>query len=156
MSNFGAGEYAMTGVRASRRLGIAGLAALALAAAGCSQDDGRHPVTGTVSIGNEPIRGGFVTFEPASPANGNGRQGRAAIRDGRFDTRDGGEAAVPGPVVVRIQGWGAPTARFPNGVPVCHNYEIKMELQAGLNQLELKVTESARVKEPRGGWGEGP
>src|SRR5262249_31062570 len=103
-----------------------------------------------------PILGGFVTIEPASPANGKGRQARAAIRNGRFDTRDGGESAVSGPVVVRIQGCGKPTPRFPDGVPVCHNYEIRMELDAGPNDLVLVVPESARVKEPKGGWGEAP
>jgi hypothetical protein len=109
-----------------------------------------------VQIGSEPIRGGFVTIEPASAANANGRQGRAEIRDGRFDTREGGESAVSGPVVIRIQGCGVPTERFPDGVPLCHNYEIRMELADGPNELELKVPESARVREPRGGWGEPP
>ena len=140
--------------RRSLTLACAALAATALA--GCGKSDGRQPVSGTVHIGTQPIRGGLVTGEPAAAANGTGRQGRAVIRDGKFDTRDGGEPAVSGPVVVRIQGCGEPTERFPDGVPLCHNYEIRMELTEGPNVLELKVPESARVKEPKGGWGEGP
>lgn len=144
----------------SQRRGLGWLRAasvlvLGLAVVGCqkSQAD-RYPVAGTISIGSEPIRGGFVVFEPTTTLGG--RQGYAKIQDGRFDTRTGGEPAVAGPVVVRVQGWGTPTDRFPDGVPLCDRYEFRLELQTGSNELELKVPESARLKEPRGGWGEGP
>lgn len=123
---------------------------------GCAEDDGRRPVTGTVQIGDQPIRGGFVTFDPASTSNGHARQGRAVIRDGRFDTSEGGEPVIMGPVLIRIQGWGEPSERFPTGIPVCHNYEIRMQLDESTPELELKVPESARVQPPQGGWGEGP
>ncbi|HEX4612839.1 MAG TPA: hypothetical protein VH092_31895 [Urbifossiella sp.] len=146
----------MIWVSVPRRVGVVFLVLLAAALAGCGRGDGRQPVSGTVRIGDEPIRGGFVTIEPASAANGHGRQGRAVIRDGRFDTRAGGEPAVAGPVVIRVQGCGGPTDRFPNGVPVCHAYEIRVDLADGPNELDLKVPESARVKEPKGGWGEAP
>ena len=64
--------------------------------------------------------------------------------------------AVSCPVVIRIQGCGEPNSTFPNCVPLCHDYEIRMELAAGPNQLDLKVLETARVRPPNGGWGEGP
>lgn len=131
-----------------------GFVVLAALAAGCDKGD-RHPVSGTIRIGTQPIRGGYVIFEPAGQG-AVGPQGHAPIRDGKFDTRDGGEPAAAGPVVVRIQGWGEPSERFPNGVPVCTAYEMKLDLQAKANTLELTVPESARVKEPKGGWGPPP
>ncbi|HEY1186390.1 MAG TPA: hypothetical protein VGE74_01985 [Gemmata sp.] len=131
--------------------------ALALFASGCGRSDSdRHPAAGTVRIGDEPIQGGFVVFEPVAGGATTQPQGYARIKDGAFDTRQGGEPAPVGPVVVRVHGTGAPTERFPNGVPLCHGYEVRMELKAGLNTLELTVPTSARLKEPKGGWGEGP
>lgn len=131
-----------------------GFAVISAFAVGCGQSD-RHPVSGTVRIGTQPIRGGYVIFEPVGQGVA-GPQGYAPIRDGKFDTRDSGEAAAAGPSIVRIQGWGQPSERFPNGVPVCTAYETRVELQAKANTLELTVPESARVKEPKEGWGTPP
>lgn len=128
---------------------------LLAAAAGCAKSD-RYPVSGTVRVGTEAVRGGFVIIEPVGGGNAAGPQGYAKIRDGAFDTRDGGEPAAAGPVVVRVQGWGAPSERFPNGVPLCTAYEVRMTLEAKANTLELAVPESARVKEPKEGWGSPP
>ena len=78
------------------RLAIVCFSLLLLSLASCNKGDDRQRVYGSVSIGGQPIRGGFVLIDPASDSNRNGRQGRAAIRDGRFDTRDGGEMAISG------------------------------------------------------------
>lgn len=129
-------------------LGAAGLV-------GCSGADGpnKYPVSGTVRLGDRPITGGFVVIEPADGGAGGGLQGVAPIRDGRFDTEAGGKRAVAGPVVLRIDGWGEPTAQFKNGVPLCNRHEIRVTLKPAPNELDLVVPESARVKEPKGGWG---
>lgn len=135
-----------------------GLAALSVLLAGCSANDGPNqcPVTGTIRIGDQPLTGGFVTIEPADGGANGGLQGIAPIRNGRFDTEDGGKRAVSGPVVLRIDGWGEPSPRFANGIPLCNRHEIRVELQPGQNQLELTVPESARIREPKGGWGNLP
>lgn len=130
---------------------------LVVAGAGCAgKGDDRYPVSGTVRLGDEPVRGGFVVIEPLPGGAVSVPQGYARIRDGTFDTRAGGEPAPAGPVIVRVHGTGAPTDRFPNGVPLCHGYEFRMDLAAGPNTLELAVPVTARLKEPKGGWGEGP
>ena len=150
------GFHTMTCFKRLRLRGLLPIWAIVFLSLGCGKGNSAQRVFGTVTIGSEPIRGGFVTIDPASSTNSNGRQGRAVIRDGKFDTQDGGEMAVTGPVVIRVQGCGEPTSRFPDGVPLCHAYEIKMELTPGVNNLELRIPESARVREPKGGWGSAP
>ncbi|WP_439628280.1 hypothetical protein [Gemmata sp.] len=137
----------------SRRT-TAWLVPVALALAGCGGTPDQYPVSGTIRIGDKPIPAGYVTIEALDSPSAT--QGYAPIRDGRFDTRDGGQGAASGPVVLRIDGRGEPSERFPQGVPVCLRFEVRAELKPGPNQLELTVPESARVREPRGGWGAAP
>jgi hypothetical protein len=134
------------------------LIVLAAALAGCGPGGpNQYPVSGTIRIGDEPVTTGFVIIEPAAtPGGAEGLQGYAPIRNGRFDTDAGGKRAVSGPVVLRIDGRGAPSDRFPQGVPLCVRYEMRVELRPAPNQLDLVVPETARVKEPRGGWGQPP
>ena len=131
---------------------------MAVTLAGCSEATGpnRHRVSGTIHIGSQTITGGFVVIEPAHGSPAGPLQGYAPIRDGHFDTDDGGQRAASGPAVLRINGWGAPTEQFKNGAPLCNRYELKIDLKAEANTLDLVVPESARLKEPRGGWGELP
>jgi hypothetical protein len=134
----------------SRRL--VGLA-LALAAAGCGRGPARVPVSGTVTLGGEPVPNGFVILDP-DPAGGGDRgpQGHAPIRAGRFDTADGGQGVSAGPVVVRVQALGPAAAAYPQGSPLCAPHEVRAEVRAPSTTLELVVPESARLKAPPGGW----
>jgi len=141
----------------SSRRGVRLAALSVLLFAGCSGDGpNQYPVAGTIRIGNQPVRGGFVTIEPDDGGASGGLQGIAPIENGRFDTELGGKRAVSGPVVLRIDGWGEPNARFANGVPLCNRYEIRLELQPTANELDLVIPESARIHEPKGGWGNLP
>lgn len=114
----------------------------------------QYPVSGTIKIGDEPIQSGYVVIEAVDSTTA--VQGYAPIQNGRFDTENGGRRASDGPVILRIDGRGAPSERFPQGVPLCLRYEIRTELQRAPNQLDLVIPETARVVEPQGGWGAAP
>lgn len=85
----------MTLPRPARR--ALGLAALALALAGCGND---QEVRGTVMFDGKPLATGGIAFEPA---DGNGPTGGGAIVDGKYELT-GPARLPPGPKVVRIRG----------------------------------------------------
>jgi hypothetical protein len=118
----------------------AGLAALTLALpAGCGRGPGNEfHVSGTVTVGGEPVHSGRVYFTPDREKGNDGPQGVALISGGRFDTRAGGRPAPPGAVVVRVDGYGPP--------PLVWDYTAKHELPRNDTSLDLAIPESARVK----------
>ena len=144
--------------RAAARPRLTGLAVLTgVALAGCSPSGpNQYPLSGAIRIGNQPITGGFVTIEPADGGVKGGLDGHAPIRNGRYDTEDGGRRTVAGSVVLRVSGWGEPSSHFKNGVPLCNRYEVRVQLKSEPNTYDIVIPETARVKEPVGGWGQLP
>ena len=68
-----------------------------LSIAGCRGDDGptRYQVSGTVTADGEPVKKGYIVFQPADPG---GRADGAPIEAGRYDLR-----ATPGRKKVEIR-----------------------------------------------------
>lgn len=74
---------------------------------GCGGASGpeRYELSGTVQFQGKPVPAGQIVFEPDSSKGNVGPQGMAEIREGKYDTRDGGRGMVGGPHVVRIRGY---------------------------------------------------
>jgi hypothetical protein len=91
------------------RLGAV-LVALGMTAllAGCGSGDTgpkRYQLSGKAEFNGQPIPAGQIVFEPDSSKGNSGPQGAAEIRDGKFDTRNGGRGTIGGPHRVRINGY---------------------------------------------------
>jgi hypothetical protein len=74
-----------------------------------------YQLSGTVTFAGKPVPAGTILFEPDVAKGNRGPAGFATIRDGKFDTREGGKGTVGGPHTARITGMEAP---LPEGVPV--------------------------------------
>src|SRR4051812_23399877 len=76
---------------------------LLLSGCGDTADTVVH-VSGTVTVDGKPLPAGLIVFEP-DPAKGKrDPQGRADIKDGRFDTRSSGQGVAFGAQIVRLTG----------------------------------------------------
>lgn len=75
---------------------------------GCGSGDTgpkRYQLSGKAQFKGQPIPAGQIVFEPDSSKGNSGPQGAAEIRDGKFDTRNGGRGTIGGPHRVRITGY---------------------------------------------------
>jgi hypothetical protein len=125
------------------------VALLAFAALGCGEGGPtRYHVAGRATLGGEPIPEGVVIIEPDASRGNTGRQAYAPIRNGHFDTADGGEPVVPGAVIFRVEGRSPATAAYPAGVPLCSDYRLRAELPAKRSDFDVAVPASARLKPP--------
>lgn len=89
-----------------RRLTLAGISAACALLAGCAEDGPpRYDVSGMVSFNGEPVPRGTIVFEPDTKKGNKGPQGFADIKDGHFNTADGGKGTVGGPHIARIAGF---------------------------------------------------
>lgn len=81
------------------------MVAAAIVLSGCGQSGGpRLPLAGTVTFAGRPVPAGRIDFLPDTGRGGDGPAGFAAIRGGRFDTRDGGRGVVAGPYLAVVRG----------------------------------------------------
>jgi hypothetical protein len=79
----------------------ASLAALAiLLVSGCSGDNGRQEISGTVTIDGTPVTMGLINFQPADAAGVRGSG--ATLRDGRFQL-PAAKGLLPGKYVATVQ-----------------------------------------------------
>jgi hypothetical protein len=89
--------------------------------AGCDNGPKRYHVSGQVLYDGKPVPSGEILFDPDARKGNDGPQGFARIQDGRYDTRNGGIAAGPGPQIVRIFGFDGksrPELELPHGRPL--------------------------------------
>jgi hypothetical protein len=111
-----------------RRLSGTALVVACAFALGCGGSD-RHDVSGTVSFNGQPVPAGRIFFTPDASQGNKGNQGYADIKDGRYDTSQGGRGAPGGPVIVRIVGAdGQASENAPLGKPLFNEYQTKAEL----------------------------
>jgi len=81
--------------------------------AGCGGNEGpqRYRMQGTVEFDGKPVPSGMIYFDPDASKENKGPQGFASIVAGKFDTRNGGQGHIGGPMKIRIVGLSAvPTA----------------------------------------------
>ena len=104
--------------------------------AGCGRSDGPelHRLSGAVTFAGKPVPAGTILLEPDASRSNRGPAGYATIRDGRFDTRDGGKGTVGGPHRVRIAGEEnldapvAPGSEAPTTRPLFPEYVTTVDL----------------------------
>jgi hypothetical protein len=124
-----------------RILGACGIVGLALVV-GCGGGVSRIEVSGEVTFGGKPIPGGRIYFTPDSKKGNQGPQGFAEIREGKFDTREGGRGAVAGPNDVLIVGNDGSLGEG-KGVPLFDDYTLSAELPAASSVQKFEVPASA-------------
>ncbi len=98
--------------------------------AGCGSDPRGHDVSGTVTFNGAPVPAGDIQFIPAS--GNSGPPGRAAIKDGKYDTAaEGGKATVGGPHDVIINGFDGnaqPESEMPQGKPLFQEFKSSVDV----------------------------
>jgi hypothetical protein len=85
------------------------------AAAGCTQDEKLYRVSGTVTHNGKPIPKGLIFFDP----QGDGPQGFANIKEGKYDTAEQGKGVRGGAYNIRVNGFDGkegPEAPFGQGL----------------------------------------
>lgn len=118
---------------------------ITLAACGCS----RGPVTrfdlcGEVTFKGQPVPAGLVVINPDLANGGDGPQGMAEIRAGRYDTRTCHKGAPAGPVVLMIDGFdGLGQPESPLGSPLFTGYRLPVALPREATELNIDVPASA-------------
>jgi hypothetical protein len=129
--------------RSLSRLILAGLLLLC----GCGgRAASRVDVWGEVTFQGGPVPAGTVIFDPDLARGGDGPQGFAEIRDGRYDTRRSGKGAPPGPVIVRIDGFdGRAGAGYPYGKPRFLAYQVNAEVPQQGAAMNFEVPADARL-----------
>src|SRR5579872_4051284 len=91
-------------IRCKRSLGLAAGCLLMRGGGGGPQ---AVEVAGKVTFDGKPVPAGRIYFNPDFSKGNDGPQGYTQIRQGEFDTRQGGKGACGGPTVVVIQGYEA-------------------------------------------------
>lgn len=126
------------------------IAAVVAAAAGCGPGagDGTVRVSGTVTFKGKPVPNGRVYFDPDAAKNPGGQQGYADIKDGRYDTAQGGKPPSSGAVVIRVEGLNPPAADGTNTL-LFRAHELKAELAGGASERNIEVPASAGDRMPK-------
>ncbi|MEW4563136.1 hypothetical protein AB1K70_11455 [Bremerella sp. JC770] len=135
----------------SRKTFTAGVLLLAATAAciGCSDENDRNRVSGSVTLDGQPVPNGLITFEPDHKKGHTGPQGIARIVDGQYDTSaTGGRGVVSGPHRVRIDGYRGEAADAqandpsdPNNVEVLlQGYETDVDLLSEDTKFDFSIT----------------
>ncbi len=121
---------------------------------GCGTDGlQRFDVAGEVTFDGQPVPAGEITFEPDHTQGNEGPQGFALIRNGRYNTAEGGRGVIGGPHLLRLTGW----ARIPDPgdydtqIPeLFPEYETTADLVADSPTCDIEVPASAAAGRSRG------
>jgi hypothetical protein len=108
---------------------------------GCGGQKRCH-VAGQVLHGGKPVPVGEIYFTPDASKANTRSQGFARIRDGRFDTRDGGLPVQPGSYVVRILGFDGqalPEQDLPFGKQLFPPHQTVAEVPTRDTTLDFEV-----------------
>ena len=103
---------------------------------GCGGADGpaRFRFSGTVSVDGQPVPFGEVIISPDASKKNSGPQGRASIKDGKFDTATAGGMGIGGgPSVIRVNGLSGP-----GGKTLCE-HEFTADLSKSDASREIKI-----------------
>jgi hypothetical protein len=123
------------------------LTLIVVAAPGCGpQVGGRVEVSGKVTFQGQLVPKGRIDFVPDRERGNHGPAGYAVIDAGRFDTRQGGRGAVPGPQTAVIQGFDGGRGEVPgmlNGNPLFETYRVATDLRADQQEYDFDVPKAA-------------
>jgi hypothetical protein len=124
-----------------RCFGACGIVTISLALVGCGGTH-RNEVSGDVTFAGKAIPAGRIYFTPDTSKGNDGPQGWAEIKNGRFDTRDGGQGAVGGPMNVVIAGNDGAKGDG-QGLPLFDDFSIKIDLPAESSTQKFDVPANA-------------
>ena len=117
-------------------------AAMLFAVVGCGGDD-RFDLAGEVTHKGKPIPAGTLVFDPDTARGGDGPQGFAHIKQGKFDTRESGRKVMKGAALVRVQGFdgnqGKPGKESTLGNPLFNEFQQQVELAPDRPTLNIDV-----------------
>lgn len=119
---------------------------LLVAGSGC-QEEGppRYHVVGTVTYKGEPVPVGSIIFQPDATAGQSGPYGHASIRDGHFDTRNGGAPTTGGAQIVIIEAFDGNVVNpdyAPYGSSLGLGYRKKLPLPKSKDaKVDIELTE---------------
>jgi hypothetical protein len=121
------------------------LAVLVALAAGCGPSGpARFDVSGEVSYRGKPLPAGILIFDPDPKRGGDGPQGYAHVKEGKYDTRDRGRPVTVGPALVRIQGFdGVAQGEMLLGKKLFPDVIVDAELDPSRSTLDFTVPASA-------------
>jgi hypothetical protein len=115
------------------------LVAVLAGVAGCGGNDGppRHRFSGAVSVEGQAVPFGEIIISPDASKKNSGPQGRAPVKDGKFDTAASrGMGVGGGAVIIRVNG-----LTGPGGKTVCE-HEFPAELSHADEKREINIRKS--------------
>jgi hypothetical protein len=130
------------------RLCLLMLTAGCVAALGCTDRPQGVDVWGEITFDGKPVPVGRIFFNPDFSKGNDGRQGFAAIRDGKFDTRQGGGPACGGATTVVIEGFDR-GSNDTLGNPLFKDYRVAIDLPREPSQRDFAVPASAAKGLPK-------
>jgi hypothetical protein len=112
---------------------------------GCSESGPpRYDVSGTVTYKGQPVPVGSIIFQPDPAGNNEGPYGSATIKDGKFDTRNGGEPTTGGSQIVLVEAFDGKVKNAeyaPYGQSIGGGYQKRHELPQAHATLNIELTE---------------
>ena len=135
---------------------LVSLSAILLSLSGCGVDDGRESLSGNVTFDGQPLVYGEIVFRPTE-----GPEGTATVRDGKYDTDDGGLGITKGPNTVIVTGYAAePTVNTDEtkaseaAAPLFSGYQQQADLNSAT--LDIAVPKDAANSAAAGAKPTGP
>ena len=115
----------------------------ASAVVGCSSEEKRFDVSGTVTYQGQGVPKGLIFFDPTD----GGPQGFANIQDGKYDTAAQGKGIRGGKYSVRVNGFdGKEAAEAPFGQPLFLEHTFTKELPAQSQTFDYEVPKAKKVR----------
>lgn len=116
---------------------------------GCSRDNSpvRYAVAGNVTFAGKPVPAGSILFSPELANEQGNVAGFATIKNGKYDTSDGGKGVVGGRQIVTISGFDGivlPDSELTYGRPLFPSYRTKADLPKEKTTYDVDVPASTK------------
>jgi hypothetical protein len=128
---------------------MAAAVVLAWSSTGCDGES-VYRVSGTVTFMGKPVPAGKIYFMPDSSKGNTGPTGYADIKDGKYDTSNGGRGSMAGPVIIAIEGIdpsGPPPKADPEGEVTAKvlfaRYETSADMPKSSSTKDIEVPAEA-------------
>lgn len=108
----------------------------------------RYHVSGRITWDGQPLKAGYITFNPDSTKGNTGPQGIALIADGVFDTRlKGGRGVSPGDQILDVSGYDGmnTTEDSPLGRLVFVGYKRAESINNDNFNLDIEIPKNAVI-----------